>query len=399
MPATAALYDYVLVGGGLQSGLLVLALRQLQPAASIALVEAGPRLAGNHTWCLHRSDVSDAVWRWLQPAVRHRWPGYRVAFAGLDRRVALEYAAIPSEHFAQVVHAALAAGPGILRLNSAAVALTAREVHLHGGERLGGRVVVDARGAEKPGILPDTALNQGWQKFVGLEIDTLADHGLQEPLLMDARGEQLDGMRFLYVLPLGPRRLLVEDTCFSDTPDLDRDLYRARVRAYAAQQGWQIAQEFREEAGVLPMPWQSPQPPVAQSQDGPVLVAGMRGGWFHPLTGYSLPESARLAQRIAEIPSDQMDLRQVGLWRRDLQQRSFLARTLAYALFRLAPPERRAAMLERFYRRPDAVIGRFYGLQRNPLDAWRILAGAPPAGMRWWPRPREVRHPALESRA
>jgi lycopene beta-cyclase len=397
MPASAALYDYVLVGGGLQSGLLVLALRHLQPGASIAVVEAGPRLAGNHTWCLHRSDVSDAVWRWLQPAVRHRWPGYRVAFAGLDRRVALEYAAIPSDHFAQVVQAALASGPGLLRLNTRAISVDPRGVQLEGGERLEARVVVDARGADSLGNSADTAQGQGWQKFVGLEIATASDHGLQEPLLMDARGEQLDGLRFLYVLPLGPRRLLVEDTCFSDTPDLDRNLYRARVRAYAAQQGWQIAQEFREEAGVLPMPWQSPQRPGPQGQDGPALVAGLRGGWFHPLTGYSLPESARLAQRIAEIPSDQLDLSEVDRWRRDLQQRSFLARTLAYALFRLAPPERRAAMLERFYRRPDVVIARFYGLQRNPLDAWRILAGAPPAGMRWWPRPRLSRPPALES--
>jgi lycopene beta-cyclase len=322
-----------------------------------------------------------------------------VAFAGLDRRVALEYAAIPSEHFAQVVHAALAAGPGILRLNCTAVAVDAHVVQLQGGERLGGQVVVDARGADSLGNQTVTSQGQGWQKFVGLEIATASDHGLQEPLLMDARGEQLDGMRFLYVLPLGPRRLLVEDTCFGDTPDLDRDLYRARVRAYAAQQGWQMTQEIREEAGVLPMPWQSPPPPAAQGPGGTALVAGLRGGWFHPLTGYSLPESARLAQQIAEIPSDQLDLCDVSRWRRDLQQRSFLARTLAYALFRLAPPERRAAMLERFYRRPDAVIGRFYGLQRNPLDAWRILAGAPPAGMRWWPRPRVIRHPALESRA
>lgn len=388
-------YDYLLVGGGLQSGLLVLALRHLQPRASIALVEAERQLAGNHTWCLHRGDVDAAVWAWLEPAVQHRWPGYRVAFAGLDRRVDLPYAAIPSAHFAAVVHAALRAGPGLLRLGARAVAVEAGAALLDGGERLEARVVIDARGLERVDPRDAAGSAQGWQKFVGLEVTTAAAHGLQEPVLMDARGPQLDGMRFMYVLPLGPRRLLIEDTCFGDTPLLDRPAYAARVRAYAAAQGWQIAEVLREEAGVLPMPWRAP-----PWRGGDVVVGGMRGGWFHPLTGYALPESARLAQRLAEVPADRWDPQLARRWHRDLLRRSRLARALAFALFRLAPPEHRAAMLERFYRRPDAVVARFYAQQRTPGDAWRILAGTPPAGMRWWPRrPASPRNPALESRA
>ncbi|MGV2481534.1 UNVERIFIED_CONTAM: lycopene cyclase, partial [Salmonella enterica subsp. enterica serovar Weltevreden] len=64
---------------------------------------------------------------------------------------------------------------------------------------------------------------------------------------------QLDGYRFLYALPFGPRTLLVEDTYFSDGEDLAPDTVRQRALDYAAQQGWQVSGIAREEVGILPM--------------------------------------------------------------------------------------------------------------------------------------------------
>lgn len=379
MPNPDNHFDCILVGGGLQNGLIALALRHHHPHARIALVEAAPALAGNHTWCFHDTDVDAAIWQWLQPAVAHRWPGYRVAFNGLDRRVSLGYAAIPSFHFAEVTAQALAAGPGKLWLTTRAVSISQQSVVLDSGETLTAPLVVDARGQDLRSAA--TGTGQGWQKFVGLELQTAAPHGLGEPILMDARVEQRDGMRFVYVLPLDAHRLLVEDTCFSDHPHLDEADYRARVLDYANRQGWFVNKEIRKEQGVLPMPWQT-----APSPSGPALVAGTRGGWFHPLTGYSLPEAARLAQWLAKRPLGPVSAREVAVLQEDLDKRSRLARWLAFALFRLSPPQRRAAMLERFYRRPDAVIARFYALQSTFGDVWRITAGAPPRGMHWWPR-------------
>ncbi len=52
--------DYALVGGGLQNGLLALALRAARPAARLALVERGATLGGNHTWCFHAGDLPAA---------------------------------------------------------------------------------------------------------------------------------------------------------------------------------------------------------------------------------------------------------------------------------------------------------------------------------------------------
>ncbi len=359
----------------MQACLLVHALRHHRPLTRIGLIEAGDRLAGNHTWCLHEGDVPTVAWSWLEPLARHRWSGYHVAFEGVQRRVDLGYAALPASHVADSTMAQLAAGPHALRLGCRARLVGRHHVELESGERWRAPLVVDARGPQ----LREASASQGWQKFLGIEVETADDHGLTEPMLMDARVPQEDGLRFQYVLPLGPRTLLIEETCFSDRPHLDATAYLACCLRYAASQGWTVTRELRRESGVLPMPW--------QWQDAPRerLCGGMLGGWFHPLTGYSLAEAARLADWLARCPSPPTAA-EIDARYDDLRRRGRLARLLCRALFRHAEPGQRAAMLERFYRRPDAVIGRFYALQSTWIDAWRILAGAPPRGMRWRPR-------------
>ena len=74
------------------------------------------------------------------------------------------------------------------------------------------------------------------------------------PLLMDATVPQTDGLRFFYVLPMSPTRVLVEDTYFSDSAALDSPKLRAEVLAYAAQSGFVVRAIVREEQGVLPLP-------------------------------------------------------------------------------------------------------------------------------------------------
>ena len=160
--------DFALVGGGLQNGLLALAIRHHQPNASIVLVEREQRLGGNHTWCLHDSDVTAAAMAWLVPLITHRWSGYSVHFESLSRQLALGYAAITSERFHEVVHAAVLRGPGAVWLGATATRIGQHDVMLADGRLLGARQVVCALGPERADVPPGT----GWQKFVGVEIVT-----------------------------------------------------------------------------------------------------------------------------------------------------------------------------------------------------------------------------------
>ena len=366
-------YEYVLVGGGLQNALIAMALLDRERPPAIALVERGERLGGNHTWCFHAGDVPAGAGRWIDPLVAHSWEGHEVLFPTLRRRIAARYAAITSDRLDQVVRQRL--GPGALHLARAARSVEAHRVVLEDGEVLMGRVVIDARGPAENG-----GGGCGYQKFLGVEIALEREHGLEMPVLMDATVAQIDGFRFVYVLPLAADRLLVEDTYFSDGAALDREALRERALAYARSRGFGRGEVVREEAGVLPMPWRGdglPRPAAG----GP-LAAGYQGGWFHPATGYSFPVAARLAALIGAVDSAALlggaELARLAA---SVRRQATFARQLNRFLFRWCAPAERWQILERFYRLPDELVLRFYALDLQPQDMARILLGRPPRGL------------------
>ena len=378
-----------MVGGGLQSALAALALLDRPGPPAIAIVERGERLGGNHTWCFHEDDVPAEAARLVEPLVVHRWAGHQVLFPSLRRRIGAAYAAITSERLDEVVRARVAAAPGsALLLGRSARAVHADRVELEGGEVVRGRLVIEARGPAAAGPdarggtagarVVDDGDGTGYQKFVGLELALDTPHQIDEPILMDATVAQLDGFRFVYVLPLRPDRVLIEDTYFADGPALDRALLRDRALAYARARGLWPARVVREEHGVLPMPWRGGGGP--RPVRGP-LVAGIQGGWFHPATGYSLPVAVRLAALIGRLAPDRVFGPELDALAARVRRQAAFARQLNRLLFRWCTPERRWEVLARFYRLPEATIRRFYALDLRPADAARILIGRPPGGL------------------
>ena len=375
----ADLHDVILVGGGLASCVALLALAAARPGARVAIVERAAALCGNHTWCLHADDVPPELVDVLAPALAHRWPGYDVAFPEHVRTLDSPYACATSASLAGAVHAAIAARPGFsARLGTAVQEVSATEVVLADGQRLRGRCVVDARG---PAHFATNPAACGYQKFIGLELALTAPHGLARPMLMDATVAQRDGFRFLYVLPLAERRVLIEDTYFSDTPDLDDAESESAILAYASARGWQTVEVVREERGVLPLPLAMPEAPRALG-DGP-LVAGYQGGWFHPTTGYSMPLALRLAQFIAHGTEQPEAAARWQLLVDEHRRQLAFALRLNKMLFRWFAPAQRHHVLARFYRAPEDTVRRFYALRTTRGDRARILCGRPPRGMSW----------------
>ena len=240
-------YDFILVGGGLQSGLIALAIAHEQPEKRLLIIERDSRLGGNHTWCFHDGDVPEAAKVWFDAVIEHRWDGYTVNYPNFSRQLELAYRCISSNHFHDYVHKTVTASANQKILyNTTVSSLGQTQVTLEDGQILSGDCIIDARGPSS--ARQDT---EGYQKFVGLEIELAADHGLTRPVLMDGCVPQTDGLRFFYVLPLGKRRLLVEDTYFSDHLDLASMQFEL-VTTYARAKGWKISEVIREERGVLP---------------------------------------------------------------------------------------------------------------------------------------------------
>lgn len=367
--------DLILVGGGLANGLLAWRLLQTRPDVAFVLLEAGPTIGGNHTWSFHGSDVTKKQLDWLWVLASKSWPAHDVIFKTGDRRIGGGYHSIRSEAFHWKLMEQL---KDRVRLKTKVTAQTATSVTLSTGETLEAKAVIDARGFSSAPSWPC-----GYQKFLGMDVELDAPHGLEVPLLMDGRVEQHGAFRFVYLLPWDERRVLVEDTYYSDDAQLELPVLRARVHQYLGARGLKVKSVIREESAALPIPLSGEAPVL----DRPTL--GVAGGFFHATTGYSLPFAVELADLVAARRS--FDAATLTPWLNELAKEHWASqsffRLLNRMLFRGAVPDERVRIFESFYKHDEALIGRFYAGRLTSWDIVKVLArGAPTV-----PGPRAMR--------
>ncbi|HEX3920517.1 MAG TPA: lycopene beta-cyclase CrtY [Caulobacteraceae bacterium] len=364
--------DVLLVGGGLASSLIALRLKRSRPALKIIMLERDATIGGQHTWSHFATDVSPQISAWLAPLIAHDWAGYDVRFPAHRRTLGTHYRAITSSRMHEVMSELLGEDAW---LGVEAAKIEANAVRLSDGRRLTAPLVIDARGPRR-----SHSLVLGWQKFLGQEVRLTQPHGLTRPIIMDATVAQLDGYRFLYVLPFGPDRLLIEDTRYADGPALDVAQLARDIALYASEHGWGIAEIVREEVGVLPIALAGDINAYWEETPGPAADAGMRAALFHPTTGYSSPDAARQAELIAALPQLTTAAAReaiVSMSKTAWRHRAFY-RLLNRMLFKAAEPTARYKVLERFYRLGQPLIERFYAGEATARDKLRILAGKPP---------------------
>lgn len=378
-PAPGFDFDYGIVGGGLQGCLVAHALARHRPGSTVLLLERAAELCGNHTWSFHETDVAEQARVWFDPLVSHRWSGYRVRFPGLSRRVEIPYATITSDRLreATLSLAAEAGGPAhggrlVVRTGESCEILSPTAVRLGGSADVSCRTVLDCRGRMATG-LPGGA---GYQTFIGHEYQTAQRWPAPEPTVMDVRPDQAGGFEFLYELPLGPDRVLLEYTRFHEEPDCDESRAAAVISTRLAEAGAGSASLLRTERGCLPMPYAA-----AASPAGASLAGGYAGGWYHAATGYSMPLAVRFAELVARSSPERVATEVAAAASEDRLRRGF-ARFLNRLLFCLVRPADRWKIFQRFYRvLPEERISRFYAHRFTFTDAARIVIGWPPAGL------------------
>lgn len=364
--------DIAILGGGLAGGLVALALAARRPDLRILLVEREERLGGQHLWSFFLSDIPVAS-RWLlKPLVVGKWNSHSVRFSGNRRHLGNPYRTISSARFDAALREALPAGS--ILTGATVTAFDRRGFTLADGRQFRAGAVIDARGAAAfPG------LRGGWQKFVGQMVRTGAPHGLTSPIIMDGNRAQFDGFRFVYVLPFSEDTVFIEDTYYSDTPDIDAPALRERIAAYARSRSWTIAEVLDEEQGVLPVVADGEPHALIEGMHGAARI-GVAAGLFHPLTGYSLPTAVRVAMMIADLPdmSGEAIAGAVENYARAHWRSGRFYRLLARMLFGAARPDKRYRVFARFYRLNDRLIERFYAGQSTRADRLRLLIGRPP---------------------
>lgn len=361
----------IIVGGGLAGSLAALAIAEARPDVPLLLIEAGDRFGGNHTWSYFDGDVSGEAKALVEAMTPISWPRHSVRFPGRERDLGFGYSSIDSSNLDALVRKRLA--PTQYRLGTGVTNLSEDGITLADGSEIAASGVIDARGPDGP--MPGIEL--AWQKFVGVEYHA-PGHGLEAPIIMDATVNQSDGYRFIYSLPFAEDRLLVEDTYYTNGPALDDAKVTKRIADYVAAQGW-TGTPTRQEHGVLPI-LIGGDPDIFWPKDEPIARLGLKGGFFHPVTGYSLPQAAANAIALAK----QADLSgpAIAAWTRarfiEQWRGGGFYRLLNRMLFLAARPEERVRIFAHFYRLKDGLVSRFYAGKLTLVDKVRILIGKPP---------------------
>ncbi|MCX7865316.1 MAG: lycopene cyclase family protein, partial [Novosphingobium sp.] len=153
----------------------------------------------------------------------------------------------------------------------------------------------------------------------------------------------------------------------------------AQVHRLAAERGI-CGAELRQESGVLPI-LISGDPEAFWPQHDRIARLGLRGGFFHPTTGYSFGLALRLADELAKR-NGAFDSAALVAWARQRFLRHWrdtrFFRLLNRMLFYAALPHERYRVFQHFYRLPPDLIARFYAGALRGADRMRILSGRPP---------------------
>ena len=368
----------VILGAGLSGLLTAWRCLELNPKLKITLIDANSEIAGDHTWSFNLNDIDTELQKWVRPFIAHQWEAYDVKFPTRQRTLNITYCTGNSETLKSCVRPLIDSGRLSLKLNSRVQDIGEDIVFLEGGEEIHSALILDARGFE-----PNPERYLGYQKFVGHVIRTKQPHGVERPIIMDATVPQLGGYRFVYCLPYSDTELLVEDTYYADGADMKSQEVDARIRDYIESQlnitSYEVA---RRETGILPIT-------IAIKPDvyAPMSI-GIRGGYYHAVTGYSFPDAAKVADRLAhQILSlvnggQKITNRNLQLAMQNMQREHYSAerffRLLNRMLFRAAKPQERYMVLQRFYGLGEGLIERFYAGDLTWRDKVRILIGKPP---------------------
>lgn len=372
---------FVVVGAGLSG--LILAWRCLSsnPNVSVIIIDSNHIIGGDHTWSFNINDIESSLHEWIEPFIAHSWKKYDVKFKGYSRRLNIPYCTGNSNSLRACVDPFIKSGRLKLILDTEVVKLTSFDVTILNGEKFTGDYIFDARG-----FTFDDNIKLGIQKFYGKTIETAKPHNLKYPIIMDATVSQHDGYRFIYCLPFGKNQILIEDTYYSDGLNFDQDKYNKRIDQYIEDNNWTEHKVIRVEKGILPITLAIDSKLIEKrglKNKEPIKI-GMRGNFYHPVTGYSFPDSVRLASKISRTINScdknklvNLDL-EIRKYKLLLYRRDRYFRLLNRLLFKASSPSKRHLVLQRFYTLSESLIKRFYEGNLHKKDMLRILIGKPP---------------------
>ena len=362
--------DLVILGGGLAGLSLAERLARRGAGGRVVVVEPRERYVDDRSWAFWTPPHSR-----LAESATARWTQWRFGVRGGAHVIAAApgwcYALVRSAAFYDAALDAIEGSPNVTLLRGARAGSIDRgdeglRVQTSAGTFLA-RHVVDTR----PPAAARVAASTLQQSFLGREIalDAATDGAVAE-VMGDMRCDA-KGFAFAYVLPLSPRRVLVEITRFARGAHGPASL-AGDLEALLAARGWASARVCREEHAVLPMGL--PEDTGAAHVAG-VVRAGTAAGALRAASGYGFLRIQRWAERCTDaIAAGRAPLGHPP----EPALRRWMDGVFLRAL--AAEPERAPEFFLKLAARvPGAALVRFLSDEARPADLLRVIAALPPA--------------------
>ena len=231
-------------------------------------------------------------------------------------------------------------------------------VALADGSQLRASVIVDAGGQARPLDPTPSRRTPAEQTAYGLILDEQTAAPLTAPgtaLFMDWRTDHGDTgwPTFLYVVPLGGGKVLVEETSLARRPGLPLSTLRRRLHARLAHRGVRPPEDARSEKVRFRVDH-------ALHRGPGVLGFGAAAPLIHPATGFSLAASLKLAPQVADAfaatlptgPDKALAAAERTVWPAAAQGIHRFRRIGLEALLRMSPTDV-PAFFEQFFALPE----------------------------------------------
>eukprot|EP00186_Timspurckia_oligopyrenoides_P002751 CAMPEP_0182443574 /NCGR_PEP_ID=MMETSP1172-20130603/2278_1 /TAXON_ID=708627 /ORGANISM="Timspurckia oligopyrenoides, Strain CCMP3278" /LENGTH=498 /DNA_ID=CAMNT_0024638903 /DNA_START=179 /DNA_END=1675 /DNA_ORIENTATION=- len=174
---------------------------------------------------------------------------------------------------------------------------------------LSSRLVIDATGHNLKFAKFQTEHEPGYQAAYGIECE-VSEHNfpLDEMVLMDYRSEHMKGSAseieeaentplFLYVMPLSPTRIFLEETSLIASPAVSFEYLKKQLYKRLHYMNVQVKNVEEEEFCLIPMGGSMPR------LDQRIVAFGGAAGFVHPSTGYSVTRTMNQARLTAPFIS------------------------------------------------------------------------------------------------
>ena len=274
-------YDYIICGGG-ASGLL-LAYRMCNDPffddRSILLIEKDTKNINDRTWCFWESGKGD-----LEEIVHKTWSQAYFNANGFEMEFSLEpfsYKMIRSLDFYQSMKIKLAEFDQLIQIKAKVSSIDKNIVTTEVESFQGGLIFSSIYNPKS--LIQQKKYPVLLQHFVGQVVET------QNPCFnpdkidfMNFNVPQKGNTRFMYLLPLSPKKALLEYTLFSKNI-LKKNEYLNAIAAFLKELPTGGYEVIEEEEGEIPMTCYR----FDLKNSSNLLLIGTAGGWTKPSTGYT----------------------------------------------------------------------------------------------------------------